>query len=93
MLRTSLGRFGGGSSFTDRSSSDGAALPGFLGANRISTNQAVTGSVTAQTHGCRDRRLGRSGTLAVVDWGTGKMTDVGDGAYCDNSITPGWCTT
>lgn len=39
----------------------------------------------------------RSGTLAVVDWGTGKVVDVGDaaagdGAYCDgcdNSITTG----
>jgi hypothetical protein len=42
-------------------------------------------------------RLRRSGTLAVVDWGTGKVVDVGDaaagdGAYCDgcdNSIANG----
>ena len=42
-------------------------------------------------------RLRRRGMLAVVDWGTGKVTDVGDAAAgdraycdgCDNSITTG----
>ena len=41
----------------------------------------------------RYRRLGRSGTLCVVDWGTGKVADVsdaaaGDGAYCDGCDNP-----